>query len=72
MLTSVATSSPRMIQNAVCVSSPGKRTFMPKTLVISVSGSIVTLMSVSSRRTSFWRCEITDSFVCSSASATSL
>ena len=43
--TSVATSSPRMIQNAACVVSPGKSTFIPKMLVISVSGSIVTLMT---------------------------
>ena len=31
--------------------------------LISVSGSMITLMSVSTRRTSFCRCEITDSFV---------
>ena len=32
----------------------------------------MTLKMVRIRRTSFWRCEITDSFVCSSASTTSL
>ena len=30
---------PRMTQNAGCVPSPGYRTFMPKMLAISVSGS---------------------------------
>ena len=44
----LATSSARMIQNASCVPSPGKRTFIPKTPVISVSGSTVTLKIVSS------------------------
>ena len=44
----------------------------PEDAVISVSGSIVTLMIVSRRSTSFWRCEMTDSFVDSSASTTSL
>ena len=36
---------------------------MPKMPEISVSGSSTTLKIVRIRRTSFWRCEITDSFV---------
>ena len=65
-------SSTAITQNAAAVPLPGKSTFMPKTLAISVSGSRIALKTVSTRRTSFWRCEITDSFVDSSASTTSL
>src|SRR5204863_83127 len=39
---------------------------------MSVSGSRITLTTVSTRSTSFWRWEITDSFVSSNASTTSL
>src|SRR5581483_7168935 len=70
--TSVPTIPPTMIQNAWWVPSPGKPTFMPKIPASSESGSIVTLKIVRIRRTSFWRWEITDSFVSSRASTTSL
>ena len=62
----------KMTQNAHTVSKPGKRTFMPKKPVINVSGSSTTENTVRMRNTSFWRCEMTDSFVSSSASMTSL
>jgi hypothetical protein len=54
------------------VSLARKRTFIPKSPVTSVSGRIVTLITVRRRSTSFWRCEITDSLVDSSPSTTSL
>jgi hypothetical protein len=63
---------PTTIQKAARVFSPGKSTFMPKIPEISVSGSRITENTVRMRKTSFWRCEITDSFVLSSASTTSL
>ena len=50
----------------------GNSTFMPNMLASSVSGRITTLKAVSTFSTSFTRCEITDSFVSSSASTTSL
>src|SRR5215204_4943589 len=59
-------------QNAPTVPSPGNSTFIPKMLARSVSGRSTALKTVSTRRTSFWRCEIADSLVASSASATSL
>ena len=62
----------KITQNAHAVSKPGKCTFIPKKPVISVSGSSTTEKTVRMRSTSFWRCEITDSFVVSSASTTSL
>ena len=62
----------KITQNAQAVSKPGNRTFIPKKPVISVSGSRTTENTVSTRSTSFWRCWITDSFVSSSASTTSL
>jgi len=61
-----------MIQKAVADAKPGKSTFIPKMLASRVSGSRMALKVVSTRRTSFWRCEITDSFVDSSPSTTSL
>ncbi len=45
---------------------------MPKIPEMSVSGRMITLKTVRILRTSFCRCEITDSFVLSSASTTSL
>ena len=45
---------------------------MPQMLAIRVSGRMITLNAVSTRRMPFTRCEMTDSFVCSSASTTSL
>ncbi|MEN3311733.1 MAG: hypothetical protein V7645_1062 [Actinomycetota bacterium] len=66
------TISPTIAQNAAWVCSPGKRTFIPKIPEMSVSGSRITENTVRIRKTSFWRCEITDSFVLSSASTTSL
>src|SRR5262249_20268275 len=69
---STAAMIPNTTQKAHAVSKPRKRTFMPKTPVISVRGSRTTEKIVSTRRMSFWRCEITDSFVSSSASTTSL
>ena len=45
---------------------------MPQRLAIRVSGRMMTLNAVSTRRMSLTRCEITDSFVSSSASTTSL
>ena len=67
-----ATIAPTMIQKATADPKPGKSTFIPKTLATRVSGSRMALKTVSTRRTSFWRCEITDSFVDSSPSTTSL
>ena len=61
-----------MIQKAVLSPSPGTPTFMPHRLAMKVSGSTITLKAVSTRRISLTRCEITDSFVSSSASTTSL
>ena len=61
-----------MIQKAVWVASPGNATFIPKMPEIRVNGSKTTLKTVRIRSTSFCRCEITDSFVLSSASTTSL
>ena len=66
-----------MIQNTVCEASegeppPGSSTFMPQTLAISVAGRKTMLKTVRMRRTSLKRWESTDSFVCSSASITSL
>ena len=72
MVATTATIPARMTQKASGPPSPGKSTFIPNKPVITVSGSIVTLMIVSSRRTSFWRWEMADSFVASSASTTSL
>src|SRR5215203_4596205 len=48
---------PTIPQKAAPVSKPGKWTFMPKMPVISVSGRRITVTTVSTRRTSFWRCE---------------
>jgi hypothetical protein len=52
--------------------NPGKCTFIPKKPVRNVSGSITTLKIVSTYRMSFCWCEMSDSFVSSSASTTSL
>ncbi len=72
MPTSATAMKAKIDQNAQAVSKPGKWTFMPKKPVISVSGSRITENTVSTRKTSFCRWEITDSFVSSSASTTSL
>ena len=64
--------TPKIVQNAQTVPKPGKWTFMPKKPVISVSGSRITEKTVRIRRMSFWRWLMTDSFVSSSASITSL
>ena len=72
MPASTSTIEAMMIQNAVIDSSPGTRTFMPKIDAISVSGRMITLKAVSTRRTSLTRCEIADSLVSSSPSTTSL
>ena len=61
-----------MAQKAATLPSKGKSTFIPNTLANSVSGRITTLNAVSTRSTSFTRCESTDSLVSSSASTTSL
>src|SRR5207248_3812409 len=55
--TEIAIIDPQMIQNARAVPKPGKRTFIPNRPVISVSGSRITLTSVSTSRIRFWRCE---------------
>ena len=68
----VTSINPITTQNAVVEFSPGKTTFIPKIPEISVSGSTMTLKMVSTRSTSFCRCEMTDSFVDSSPSTTSL
>src|SRR6476469_8897037 len=52
--------------------SPGTCVFMPKTLAMSVSGSTMTLIAVSTRKVSFSRWLMTASVVDSSASTTSL
>src|SRR5437764_3949553 len=70
--TSATTMPAKITQNAHTVSKPGKCTFIPKKPVISVNGSSTTENTVRTRSTSFWRCWITDSFVSSSASTTSL
>ena len=61
-----------MAHHAAAVAKPGKCTFIPKIPVINVIGSRITLTTVSTRRMSFWRWLIADSFVSSSASTTSL
>ena len=45
---------------------------MPQIEAMSVSGRTMTLIAVRTRKVSFMRCEMTDSFVDSSASTTSL
>ena len=61
-----------VIQNAAMLCSPGTPTFIPQRLAMNVSGRTITLIEVSTLRTSFTRCESTDSLVSSSASTTSL
>ena len=61
-----------MAQNAPTPVWNGNSTFMPNRLASRVRGRITTLNAVSTFSTSFTRCEITDSFVSSSASTTSL
>ena len=68
----VATKSTSDPTNPPAVSKPGKWTFMPKTPVRNVSGSITTLKIVSTYRMSFCWWLMSDSFVSSSASTTSL
>ena len=58
--------------NAVVPPSPGTCTFMPKIEAMSVSGRMITLNAVSTRRTSLTRCDSSDSFVDSRPSTTSL
>lgn len=69
---STQTISPMMAQKAWIERSPGTPTFMPQIVPISVSGSMITLNAVSTRRMSFRRCDRTDSFVASRPSTTSL
>src|SRR5689334_21006489 len=69
---STATITPAITQKASVEPSPGTLTFMPQMLAMSVSGSRITETEVSTRSTLFRRCVITDSFVSSSASTTSL
>ena len=59
-------------QKASISPSPGTLTFMPKSPVISVSGSRITVTTVSSWSRYCCLCEMKDSFVDSSPSMTSL
>src|SRR5215211_6713108 len=69
---SIAATTATITQNACAVPSPGNATFIPNMPVMTVILRSTTLKTVSTRRTWFCRCEITDSFVSSSASTTSL
>src|SRR5262249_10998600 len=67
-----ATITPRMIQKSVRSPSPGTRTFIPQMLAIRGRGRTMTVIEVRTRRMSLRRCVITDSFVSSRATITSL
>src|SRR4051794_20457231 len=73
---SIETSTPNITtmitQNAWIEFLPGRPVFIPQIEAISVSGRITTEIEVSTRSTLLSRCEISDSFVSSRASTTSL
>src|SRR5262249_38058231 len=64
--------TPATVQNANAGPKPGNLRFIPKIPGIRVSGRRMTLTTVRMRSTLFWRCAITDSFVPSRPSTTSL
>ena len=72
MPTSVATSSAEDDPERRVRALAGEEDVHPEDAGDQRQRQHVTLKIVSRRRTSFWRCEITDSFVYSSASTTSL